>query len=341
MTTTGPKANARTAHRRKATTFGVATGVVAPPVAQATRRDATTTPVRARAASSRSTSERANGRSGGRSTTGATETSRSAKRSSTTDGRATTGRSASRRTTTVQGNGTRGPLRTTAKASATAARTSVGRRRTTGAATTTAAAADNRHRSVLQPGETPRTRGERTRQRVAEALIELVGEGDRSPTAKAVAERAGVSVRLVFHHFADMDALYGLAVEVQAHRHWAEVHEVPSTASLDERVERTVQQRAKVFEAVSPVRQALVPIVPRNPEIAEAVAASERRLRDLLDGTFSRELQRAGRARKELLDALDASASWEAWDRLRRSQHLAPAAARKVVTRTLLGLLGG
>ncbi len=194
---------------------------------------------------------------------------------------------------------------------------------------------------MLQPGETPRTRGERTRQRVAEALIELVAEGDHSPTAKAVAERAGVSVRLVFHHFADMDALYRLAIEVQAHRHWAEVHEVPSTASLDERVERTVQQRAKVFEAVGPVRQALVPIVSRNAEIAEAVAASERRLRDLLDATFSRELQRAGRGRKELLDAIDAAASWEAWDRLRRCQRLAPAAARKVVGRTLLGLLGG
>ncbi|MGH9086880.1 MAG: TetR/AcrR family transcriptional regulator, partial [Acidimicrobiales bacterium] len=198
---------------------------------------------------------------------------------------------------------------------------------------------ENRRRSVLQPGETPRTRGERTRQRVAEALIELVGEGDMSPTAKSVAERAGVSVRLVFHHFEDMDALYRLAVGVQDERHWAEVREVPADAPLAERVDRTIQQRLKLFEAVSPVRQSLVPVLSRNAELASVVARGEQRLRGLLESTFATELRRDGRGKKELLDALDAITSWEAWDRLRRRQQLAPTAARKVVTRTLMGLL--
>ena len=50
-------------------------------------------------------------------------------------------------------------------------------------------------------------RGQRTRANVAGALIALLREGDTEPTARAVAERAGVSLRLVFHHFADMDEL--------------------------------------------------------------------------------------------------------------------------------------
>lgn len=199
---------------------------------------------------------------------------------------------------------------------------------------------ENRRRSVLQPGETPRTRGERTRQRVAGALIELVDEGDASPTAKAVAERAGVSVRLVFHHFADMDALYGLALQVQDERHWSDMREVPSGSSQAERVERTVQQRAKLFEAIGPVRHALIPVLGRNPDLRAAVGAGEQRLRSSLEATFASDLRRAGRAKKELLDALDAATSWEAWDRLRRQQRLAPAAARRVMARTVGGLLG-
>ena len=51
-------------------------------------------------------------------------------------------------------------------------------------------------------------RGQRTRRSVAEALMELLRAGETDPTAKAVALRAGVSLRLVFHHFADMDDLY-------------------------------------------------------------------------------------------------------------------------------------
>ncbi|HEV7761595.1 MAG TPA: hypothetical protein VGO78_21460, partial [Acidimicrobiales bacterium] len=41
----------------------------------------------------------------------------------------------------------------------------------------------------------------------------------------------------------------------------------------------------------------------------------------------------------DLLDALDAAASWEAWDRLRSAQHLSIAAARRVMATTLSALL--
>lgn len=198
----------------------------------------------------------------------------------------------------------------------------------------------NRRRSVLQPGETPRTRGERTRQRVAGALIDLIGEGDLSPTAKAVAERAEVSVRLVFHHFEDMDALYRLALEVQADRHWSELRDVPASSSLSERVERTVQQRGKLFEAIGPLRRALVPILPRNDELAATVAQGEQRLRAQLESAFAAELRTARQAKKELLDALDAATSWETWDRLRHQQRLAAPTARRVMARMLASLLG-
>ncbi|MFF3567464.1 hypothetical protein [Nocardia jiangxiensis] len=39
------------------------------------------------------------------------------------------------------------------------------------------------------------------------------------PTAKAVAERAGVATRPAFHYFADVESLYSHAAETQARRH--------------------------------------------------------------------------------------------------------------------------
>ena len=261
-----------------------------------------------------------------------------------TNGRASDAAAGGRRPSAVA-RATRGTA-TTVRARP-AARAASGRPAGSGAAkkaattTRTRSAVANRRRSVLQPGETPRTRGERTRQRVADALIDLVAEGDPSPTAKSVAERAGVSVRLIFHHFEDMDALYRLAVQVQATRHWADVREVPADAPIDERVDRTIQQRGKLYETVGPVRQALVPVLSRNDEIADAVAQGELRLRGMLEATFAPELRAAGRSRKELLDALDAATSWEAWDRLRRRQRLPMATSRKVIARMMKSLLTG
>ena len=50
-------------------------------------------------------------------------------------------------------------------------------------------------------------RGQRNRDAVVQSFLDLIAEGDLSPTAQKVAERAGVSLRSVFHHFEDMEQL--------------------------------------------------------------------------------------------------------------------------------------
>lgn len=188
-------------------------------------------------------------------------------------------------------------------------------------------------------GETPRARGERTRERVADALITLLQQGQVPPTARAVAARAGVSVRLVFHHFEDMDALYRKVVALQFARHWQQVRETPPDLPLEERIERTVAARAKLFDAVREVRRAARAASIRRPEIAARLEESDGLARKWLEGTFAPELAAAGRQRRELLAALDAAASWESWDRMRRSGGLSAAAARRSMARALHGLL--
>ena len=166
-----------------------------------------------------------------------------------------------------------------------------------------------------------------------------VAGGAPPPPAGAGPDRAGVAARLVSHLFEDMDALYGMAAQPKEARHWRDLQQIPAGLPLDQRVDRTVQQRAKLFEAIGPLRHALLPVVPRNAVVADTVATEEQRLRQGLETTFAADLRRAGRARRELLDALDAASSWEAWARLRRGQGLGTTAARKVMARTMTSLV--
>jgi AcrR family transcriptional regulator len=53
-----------------------------------------------------------------------------------------------------------------------------------------------------------RRRSQDSRARIVAAMLELTRQGEVSPSATAVAERAGVGLRSVFRHFKDMESLY-------------------------------------------------------------------------------------------------------------------------------------
>jgi AcrR family transcriptional regulator len=181
-------------------------------------------------------------------------------------------------------------------------------------------------------------RGERTRRALAEALIALLEEGEPSPTARRIAERAGVSLRLVFHHFEDLESILRAAVAIQEQRHWQRIGPVEPTASPVERVRRLVRQRTEVFEAVAPVRRQAEQLVHRSPTVAGELARVRARLREQLRATFGPELGRFTPAHaRTVLDALEVATSWEAWEQLqglgrspvacrRAMEHLAGAA---------------
>lgn len=189
-------------------------------------------------------------------------------------------------------------------------------------------------------GVSPNVRGERTRQRIADAAIALIEEGDPVPTAKNVAARAKVSVRLLFHHFPDMSALYEKIMRTQFDRHWRGLVAVPADLPLATRIERTVHQRARLFEGIAPVRRTGRVLSETQPIVNDRFSQTLVLLRDLLATTFAPEVDAApARDRRHLLDALDAAASFDAWDRLRRRQRLSVTAARRVTARLLSSLL--
>ncbi len=183
-------------------------------------------------------------------------------------------------------------------------------------------------------------RGERARGLVVDALLELVREGDLRPTAPRIAERARVSLRTVFHHFADLEALFAAAADRQTDNVRRLVVPIPHDGPLGQRLDAFVQQRARLLEAIAPVRRAALLMEPFSKEIAARLAE----MRDLgmaeVTHVFGRELAgQPAAARRDLAAALHAASGFPTWETLRRHQGLPATRARRVMRRMLAALL--
>ena len=178
-------------------------------------------------------------------------------------------------------------------------------------------------------------RGERTRDAIVDALLSQLADGDPQPSARAVAQRAGVSLRAVFQHFNDVDTLYGAVAQRQVDRLWSKLDPLPATTEpVEIRVDALVHQRSELFEAIGPVRRAAA-VNSSSPALLRGMARSEAFLRRQVAETFAAELGGdAGR-----LDAADFAASWEAWEALRRSSRRSVAHASQIVRVQLLAVL--
>jgi len=193
---------------------------------------------------------------------------------------------------------------------------------------------------TVPSGDRRRARGATTRAAVVEALLALLYEGDLRPTGPRIAARAGVSLRSVFQHFADLDALFATAAERQGERIRALSPPLAVAGTPAARAAALAAQRARVFEAIAPVRRAALLMEPFAPAIATRLAALRVAQRRDLRRVFAPELARLPAAqRRARLAALAALCGFSTWHVLRAHQGLGVAAARQVVTRALAALL--
>lgn len=164
-------------------------------------------------------------------------------------------------------------------------------------------------------------RGTRNREAIVDALLACYDSGSLRPTIPEVAARAGVSVRSVHNHFVDLEAL---RAEV-AHRQWQRFAPMIKPAAS---VEEFVDQRAELYEAVTPVRRAALVSIHDSPTIARTLARVDQLLRRHLEMTFATTPEADA---LDALDAIDLVASWDAWNRLRVAQGCSVARARRIV----------
>lgn len=175
-------------------------------------------------------------------------------------------------------------------------------------------------------------RGLRNRQAIVDALLSLYHEDIVDPTAGQIAERAGVSVRSVFAHFEDREALVEAVSAAERHHLLGLVEPEPPTTDLDGRIQWLAAGRSLYFQRIDPVMKAAFRYVDEQPAIARSITQDERILRDQIESVFAAEIEaRTGPERAALVEALDLAFSYSAWRRLVRSQSLDPERAASVV----------
>lgn len=180
-------------------------------------------------------------------------------------------------------------------------------------------------------------RAERSRAAVAAAMLDLIQEGELRPTAADVAKRAGVSLRLVFHHFKDMAAVHREANSLQMERIRPLVSQLPNpAAAFDKRLTEFVRRRAQLYEEIAPVRRAGRATEHASEVMAEGLAWIRQLKREQVETVFATELEGfSGSERRERLSCLQQSLSWMAWESLRSHQGLTERQAKSSLKRAI------
>ncbi len=183
-------------------------------------------------------------------------------------------------------------------------------------------------------------RAERTRQALVDALLALLYEGQLQPTAERIAERAGVSERSLFQHFADREALYQAVAVQQYERIIPTLDPIDVSLPLEERIAAFVAQRGRLLEKVTPVRRAALLLEPESEVVASWLKGTRRQKAREVERVFRPELETIKqRERGVLVAALVAASAWTAWEGLRAHQGLSEDRSRAAMRATLAALL--
>lgn len=183
---------------------------------------------------------------------------------------------------------------------------------------------------IDEPIDGRTARAVRTKDAIVDATIGLIDEGDLRPTGPRIAERAGVSVRSIFQHFDDLEALFSAVGARVVQRIAALVRFIDPTDPLEQRIPAFVAQRCEVLEALTPVLRAALVHAAGSDVIRQQFDDGHRFLVAQVAEVFGPELD-ASSDPALLLDSLVVVVAWPAWDQLRAAQGRSPEEAQAVV----------
>lgn len=181
-----------------------------------------------------------------------------------------------------------------------------------------------------------RLRSKDSRARIVAAMLALIQDGDVSPSAEQVADRAGVGLRTVFRHFNDMDSLFREMSEVIAGEVAAIKDQPFRSADWRGRVMELIDRRFTIFERIAPLKRASDVQRHRSPSMRRDSRWLVTTLREILERVAPP--QDVGDPL--LFEALDLLLSFESWSRLRQEQGLSQARTREVMEATVSRLIG-
>jgi len=182
--------------------------------------------------------------------------------------------------------------------------------------------------TVTQISDGRRQRTERSRRAMIDAALALIQDGNFAPTAREIAERAGVGIRSFFRQFEDMDSLF-LAVDAQISESVLESFLNPGDreGALEQRIESLVMTYTSAFETHKNLLLS-----------TKSLRWTSHVLKDNYDRyqTLSRnnkeawipEIKALSNEERHLADAY---LSFEMWNRIREIQGLSVSDARAVI----------
>jgi AcrR family transcriptional regulator len=156
-------------------------------------------------------------------------------------------------------------------------------------------------------------RRQQNREAVIDALVDLFHDGNYEPGSALIAERAGLSPRSLFRYFDDIDDLTHAAID----RFMAEARPlvdlgIGDGAPLAVRIERLINARIQLYDAIAPGARAARVCTHRNKAVAEQIHDSRRYLREQIRQLFAPEAPDVA--------AIDALCSFETYELLREHQ---------------------
>jgi len=183
----------------------------------------------------------------------------------------------------------------------------------------------------------------RNRDRVIEALIELVDEGDLSPSMDAIVERSGVSERSIFRYFTDLSDLSVAAVRAVVKRAapYNKIDDI-GEGTLEHRIDQMIESRLRVAERSHGFGTLARRKLMLTPEIQQALTNVIVMLRERIAVQFAQELSAMSDDQALMMtDTLVTLFSYESlevmWNQL-GNDHAAVARRWRM---TMLALLGG
>jgi AcrR family transcriptional regulator len=173
-------------------------------------------------------------------------------------------------------------------------------------------------------------------------LLDLLLEGEVEPTAHRVAERAGVSVRSVYGHFASVAALHRAAIEQVTGEVLARLEPVDPDGSSEVKADLICGQRARINEDLGPLLLAAERNAAGSPELTAARRYSQQSSLSQIERIFDRELSQvdAG-SRRRRVACIEALLGPHTWTNLRGEQRLAVEESRVALREAVLALLPG
>ena len=190
------------------------------------------------------------------------------------------------------------------------------------------------------PRDGREARAERTKKAVADALLDLIADGDLRPTSKNIAERAGVSERTIFQHFADLEKLFTAAAQRMGERIVRKLDYMPTDGPFELRLGKYLDELVYLNESMTPVRRASRLHEPFSPELEKALDSWRTEMRRGIDRVFEKEVESGGEeTRREVVEALALIATWSSWENMRRNSDLSVEDARRVIETSFRALL--